>query len=116
MSARVQHGIVSSAMKLNKVTCAAMSFTADYTIPQHCSIECKSIEFLQLGLWLLAMTAAAPCRVPEIESVFFNLPNLHFLPLNPVTSKVSGFLKQHLIAGLCNAFIHSAKYVQIGLL
>lgn len=24
-----------------------------------------------------------------MESVFFNLPNLHFLPLNPVTSKVS---------------------------
>lgn len=24
-----------------------------------------------------------------MDSVFFNLPNLHFLPLNPVTSKVS---------------------------
>lgn len=28
-------------------------------------------------------------RVPEVESMFFNLPNLHFLPCTPVTSKVS---------------------------
>lgn len=26
------------------------------------------------------------CRVPEIESVFMNMPNLHFLPCNPMTS------------------------------
>ncbi|KAG1653205.1 hypothetical protein FOA52_006730, partial [Chlamydomonas sp. UWO 241] len=26
-------------------------------------------------------------RVPQIESVFFNCPNIHFLPCNPVTSK-----------------------------
>lgn len=27
------------------------------------------------------------CRIPEIKSVFLNMPNLHFLPCNPVTSK-----------------------------
>lgn len=26
------------------------------------------------------------CRVPQIESVFLNMPNLHFLPCAPVTS------------------------------
>lgn len=26
-------------------------------------------------------------RVPEIESVFLNMPNLHFLPCTPITSK-----------------------------
>jgi len=26
-------------------------------------------------------------RVPEVSSVFMNMPNLHFLPINPVTSK-----------------------------
>ena len=30
-----------------------------------------------------------PCSVKEVESIFFNLPNLHFLPCKPVTSKVS---------------------------
>jgi urate oxidase len=25
--------------------------------------------------------------VPEVSSIFFNLPNLHFLPCTPVTSK-----------------------------
>ena len=29
-------------------------------------------------------------RVPEVESVYLNMPNLHFLPCNPVTSKVHG--------------------------
>jgi hypothetical protein len=28
-----------------------------------------------------------PCRVPQIGSVFLNMPNLHFIPCNPVTSK-----------------------------
>ena len=28
------------------------------------------------------------CRVPEVESIFFNLPNLHFLPCPVVASKV----------------------------
>lgn len=27
-------------------------------------------------------------RVPQVESIFLNMPNLHFLPCNPVTSKV----------------------------
>jgi urate oxidase len=26
------------------------------------------------------------CRVPEVSSVFLNLPNLHFLPCSPVGS------------------------------
>lgn len=26
-------------------------------------------------------------KVPQVDSIFFNLPNLHFLPCNPVTSK-----------------------------
>lgn len=27
-----------------------------------------------------------PCSVPEVESVFLNMPNLHFIPCTPVTS------------------------------
>ncbi len=50
------------------------------------------------------------CRVPETESIFFNLPNLHFLPCAPVTSKVSASVvcsksephhTIHVIAWLC---------------
>jgi len=43
-----------------------------------------------------------PCygghRVPEVESIFFNLPNLHFLPCPVVASKVRPLLPalQHL--------------------
>ena len=29
-----------------------------------------------------------PCRVSAVDSVFLNMPNLHFLPCNAVTSKV----------------------------
>ena len=28
------------------------------------------------------------CRVPAIDSIFFNLPNLHFIPCPVVASKV----------------------------
>jgi len=36
---------------------------------------------------LMEMGKAVISRVPEVESIFFNLPNLHFLPCTPVTSK-----------------------------
>lgn len=32
------------------------------------------------------MGVAVLARVPQIESIFFNCPNLHFIPSNPVTS------------------------------
>ncbi|KAK9815848.1 hypothetical protein WJX72_010739 [[Myrmecia] bisecta] len=36
---------------------------------------------------LYQMANAILAKVPQVGSVFFNLPNLHFLPCNPVTSK-----------------------------
>ncbi|KAK9810412.1 hypothetical protein WJX72_010308 [[Myrmecia] bisecta] len=36
---------------------------------------------------LYQMANAVLDRVPQIGSIFFNMPNLHFLPCNPVTSK-----------------------------
>ncbi|KAL3140044.1 hypothetical protein ABBQ38_004324 [Trebouxia sp. C0009 RCD-2024] len=40
---------------------------------------------VQYTLYQMALEMFA--KVPEMDSVFFNLPNLHFLPLSPVTSK-----------------------------
>ena len=39
-------------------------------------------------------TQDGPCRVSAVDSIFLNMPNLHFLPCNPVTSKV------------CSCFMH----------
>lgn len=36
---------------------------------------------------LYQMANAVLDKVPQVSSIFFNLPNLHFLPCNPVTSK-----------------------------
>ncbi len=33
-----------------------------------------------------APPAGAACSVPEVSSVFLNMPNLHFIPVAPVTS------------------------------
>ena len=47
-----------------------------------------------VGLGLLACLPrwcdawAAARRVPQADSVFLNMPNLHFLPCSPVTSQV----------------------------
>ncbi|DBA99581.1 TPA: hypothetical protein ACH3X3_012157 [Trebouxia sp. C0006] len=40
---------------------------------------------VQYTLYQMALEILA--KVPETESIFFNLPNLHFLPCTPVTSK-----------------------------
>ncbi|KAL0019218.1 hypothetical protein WJX77_010006 [Trebouxia sp. C0004] len=40
---------------------------------------------VQYTLYQMALEILA--KVPETESIFFNLPNLHFLPCAPVTSK-----------------------------
>lgn len=39
---------------------------------------------VQYTMWQMGM--AMMDRVPQIDSVFFNCPNLHFIPCNPVTS------------------------------
>ena len=39
---------------------------------------------VQYTMW--EMGTAMLQRVPQMESVFFNCPNLHFIPCNPVTS------------------------------
>jgi urate oxidase len=33
------------------------------------------------------LPAPTTCSVPEVESVYLNMPNLHFLPCAPVTSQ-----------------------------
>ncbi len=47
-------------------------------------------------------------RVPEVESIFFNLPNLHFLPCPVVASKVRPCPRnvelQHFVANLRSAY------------
>ena len=44
---------------------------------------CRSFIKLMMSKMVLLC-----CRVPQVESVYLNMPNLHFLPCNPVTSKV----------------------------
>lgn len=36
---------------------------------------------------LSLLLSLLPCRVSEVDSVFLNMPNLHFLPVAPVTSR-----------------------------
>jgi len=50
--------------------------------PPHKGVFSPSVQFT-----LMEMAKAAIAKVPEVESMFFNLPNLHFLPCTPVTSK-----------------------------
>ena len=51
---------------------------------------CKSLKCCMCTQHV-SRCASAACgrrRVSAVESIFFNLPNIHFLPCTPVTSKV----------------------------
>lgn len=50
--------------------------------PPHQGVFSPSVQFT-----LMEMGKACLSRVSSIESIFFNLPNIHFLPCTPVTSK-----------------------------
>lgn len=50
--------------------------------PPHKGVYSPSVQFT-----LMEMGKACLARVSSIESIFFNLPNIHFLPCTPVTSK-----------------------------
>lgn len=58
-------------------------------------VLCADVEVMQYAVHACALSTApiclasgSFCRVSSVESIFFNLPNLHFIPCTPVTSKV----------------------------
>ena len=62
---------------------------------------CRTVRNLRSSAW---------CRVPEVESIFFNLPNLHFLPCTPVTSKVrNGRASLVFLTSRCTALVTSVS-------
>ena len=69
----------------------ALEILAKYVLlwPQHSELLLSAFLVMLHCQWLSATAFKSGCRVPETESIFFNLPNLHFLPCTPVTSKVS---------------------------
>lgn len=50
--------------------------------PPHAGVFSPSVQFT-----LMEMGKACLARVSSVESIFFNLPNIHFLPCTPVASK-----------------------------
>jgi urate oxidase len=50
--------------------------------PPHKGVFSPSVQFT-----LMEMGKAVLAKVSSVESIFFNLPNIHFLPCTPVTSK-----------------------------
>lgn len=65
-----------SALPMCTTEQLAVLLSIAFQVTLHCQLLCETA--VDVG-----------CRVPETESIFFNLPNLHFLPCTPVTSKVS---------------------------
>ncbi|PRW56232.1 urate oxidase [Chlorella sorokiniana] len=58
------------------------ALTAAFYGPPRGGVFSPSVQFT-----LYQMGKAAIDRVPEVESVFLNMPNLHFIPCVPVTTK-----------------------------
>lgn len=50
--------------------------------PANVGVYSPSVQYT-----LYQMGAIALERVPQVDSIFFNAPNLHFIPCNPVGSK-----------------------------